>query len=574
MGMAASRVRPRVLTRASRRQLMAPHGPASRRAHARSRRLFLTYRLKRRWGVLWDAATMRMPALAHAPALWDAATLYLPTIARSAPAPDKRDAERQTHERRAEKGRNKEYLKDSGVWNQPTTQLPPARRTSAPTSTPAMPANPLTAAMRPYSLADAPTQLLTSPFGPARVGASAWLVSDTTTLRLPALRRAAQTEARRQLPLARLRRFGWLALRIAFSAGLLAYLVVKTDVRALAQVISHADPLWLALGFGVGLLTVVASAWQWQILLKGERITLGLALLTWLYFLGIAFNQLLPSSIGGDVAKIAYVARLSRRGVSAASATVMTRIVGLGAMLLTAAPVAIVAALAAPGFARVGWWMTLLLTLALAAYLMGVGVLLATPALLNRLGVERAVKLPFARKAIDLARSLVAFRHRLPTLFWGFVASAIFYAASDVNFYCYGQSLHMRSPFWFYWVAIPLTALATLAPISLNGYGIRGASFVAIFVLVGESGAAALSLSSLMEIQMLLFALVGAAVFLVFQRRGLHSAAEERGAMSGSQGSGAAPALPRGAAAASIAAVASATATGAINSDNTRIHQS
>ncbi len=520
--MTVSRARPRGSTRANRRRLLAPHGPASRRGHARSRKLFLTYRLKRRWGVLWDAATMRIPTFANATVLWDAATLYLPALPRST----------QASAARRSKEQNKEHEKASGVWEQPTTRLavtaPPQRASS---STPMLPTNTRPVVDRQGGLWDTPTQLLPT-VGPAFAVSGASLVSDTTTLHLTALRRAAQVEARRQAPLSRVRRIGWLALRIAFSVGLLAYLIVKTDVHALEQVILHADPRWLALGFGVGLFTVVVSAWQWQILLKGERITLGLALLTWLYFLGIAFNQLLPSSIGGDVAKIAYVARLSHRGVNAASATVMTRIVGLGAMLLTATPVAIVAALVVADFARVGWWMTLLLAAALAAYLAGVGVLLATPTLLTRLGVERAVKLPFARKAMDLARSMAAFRHRGGTLWWGFIASVIFYAASDLNFYCYGQALHMRSPFWFYWIAIPLTALATLAPISLNGYGLRGASFVAIFVLVGESGAAALSLSSLMEIQMLVFALVGAAVFLVFQRRGV---AERAAASAGAR---------------------------------------
>ncbi len=514
---------------------------------------------------------MRMPSAAQPPTFWDAATLYLPTITRPGAAQPKHDSRQQDHERASaqqSKARNKDQRKDSGVWNQPTMRMPATRGSVAPNSMPHIPVNTLGQA-QPHSLADAPTQLLATPFGPAvAVGASPF-VSDTTTLRMPALRRAAQTEAKRQAPLARLRRFAWLAIRIVFSVGLLTYLVMKTNVHALAQVIGHADPLWLTLGFGVGLVTVVASAWQWQIMLKGERITLGLAMLTWLYFLGITFNQLLPSSIGGDVVKIAYVARLSRRGVNAASATVMTRIVGLGAMVVTATPVAIAAALIAPGFGHVGWWMTLLLGVALVGYLAGVGVLLAIPTLLNSLGVERTVKLPFARKAIDLARSLAAFRHRRAALFWGFVAGAVFYATSDLNFYCYGQALHMRSPFWFYWIAIPLTSLATLAPISLNGYGVRGASFVALFVLVGESGAAALSLSTLMEIQMLLFALVGAAVFLVFQRRGLQSKADADGEISGALGSGAQPALRTGAAAA-IAGVGATTAPGSHNNTTIR----
>jgi uncharacterized membrane protein YbhN (UPF0104 family) len=299
-------------------------------------------------------------------------------------------------------------------------------------------------------------------------------------------------------------------------------LVARAHVGAFLAVLLHINPWWAALGLGMAVLGMVLSAWQWQILLRNEGINASLALCTGLYFVGMAFGQLLPSSVGGDVAKALYVARLFGRGVGAAGATLMSRVIGLLVLLLTALPVSLLAYRFVPG---VVGSLTAILAVATGVYVVALAVLFLSPTLLARASANRVARFPVGRKLVDLSLSLAQYKKQPRIFASAALVSALFYLASDLNFYCFGQALHLRSPFWFYCIAIPVTSLATLLPISLNGYGIRGASFVLAFGLIGETGAASLALASAMELQMLVFAVVGGLVALVVNRFLLRPAA-------------------------------------------------
>ncbi|HUY79345.1 MAG TPA: lysylphosphatidylglycerol synthase domain-containing protein [Ktedonobacterales bacterium] len=309
----------------------------------------------------------------------------------------------------------------------------------------------------------------------------------------------------------------WLAARIVISVALLAFLISKTHLNVVVATLAHINMTYAMFGLTLGVVTVALSAWQWQVLLRYERIHLSLPLATGLYFLGITFNQVLPTSIGGDLAKATYVARYSGRAVSATGATLMARVVGLGALLLTGLPFAVAGSLLTP---RLGWGVTVILGGVTLAYLAGLATLFAGPWLLRLVGAEQIVRrYAVGRKALEFAETLARYRLAPRTLLSALGISVLFYLVSNCNFYLYGLALGLHTPFWFYWAALPIASLATMLPISLNGYGVRGASFVALFALVGEAGARSLALSTAMEAQMLLFAAVGGLIVLALNRR-------------------------------------------------------
>jgi glycosyltransferase 2 family protein len=344
------------------------------------------------------------------------------------------------------------------------------------------------------------------PFGAARVAQAAAAIQ---TVARAAIRLRGRLSARARQRLS-------LGLRITISLLLLALVLSKAKVHKFVAVLATMDVPLALLGLGIGVVTIVLSALVWQILLRRERIALGLPTVTGVYFLGHTFNQFLPSSIGGDVARAAYVGRFSGRGVGAASATLMSRVIGLLALFLTAIPTALVAALVVPGL---GWTLGVILLAAGAVFGACLYALLYSPALIRRLVGARISRFKIGRKLLDVTDALAEYRQQRATLLAATLVSLVFYLASNLNFYVYGRALHLQAPFWFYWFAIPLTSLATLLPISLNGYGVRGASFALVFAVAHEPAARALSLSSAMELQMALFALVGAGVLVAFNRR-------------------------------------------------------
>src|SRR5690349_7348848 len=289
-----------------------------------------------------------------------------------------------------------------------------------------------------------------------------------------------------------------LGLRVTISLLLLALVLSKAKVHKFIGVLATMDVPLALLGLGIGVVTILLSALVWEVLLRREQIALGLPTVTGVYFLGHTFNQFLPSSIGGDVARAAYVGRFSGRGVGAASATLMSRVIGLMTLFLTAIPTVLIAALVVPGL---GWTLGVILLAAGAVFGACLYALLYSPALIRRLVGARISRFKIGRKLLDVTDALAEYRQQRATLLAATLVSLVFYLASNLNFYVYGRALHLQAPFWFYWFAIPLTSLATLLPISLNGYGVRGASFALVFAVAHEPAARALSLSSAMELQ-------------------------------------------------------------------------
>lgn len=327
----------------------------------------------------------------------------------------------------------------------------------------------------------------------ARAGSAAWA-------RLP------QGVARQRM---------WLALRIFVSFALIVLVLAKAHITQFVAVLTHINPLLWALGFAVGVVSNVISAFQWHLLLRSEGIAIRFRSSVALYMMGHTFSQLLPTSIGGDVGKAVYVAKLYGNGVGAASATLMARVIGVLGLLLTTVPVAVVASILVPGL---GWSLALILVGVGIGYLVCLIVLLRSPDVLTRFVGERFAATSLFGKVMKLAHTISRYRGR-PRTFWAAtLVSVAFYAASNLNFYVYGAAVHLQTPFWFYWIAIPLSSLITLLPISINGYGVRGASFVALFALTGESAASALSLSLLAELQLFLLALVGVGILFHYNR--------------------------------------------------------
>ena len=99
----------------------------------------------------------------------------------------------------------------------------------------------------------------------------------------------------------------WPALRITVSVGLLALLVSKIDFddlvpsgRALAGTVA-----FLVAGIGLMALTIVIGAWRWQLVLEAFDTHVPIRRLIGHNFAGQFVGNILPSTIGGDVLRVA-----------------------------------------------------------------------------------------------------------------------------------------------------------------------------------------------------------------------------------------------------------------------------
>jgi hypothetical protein len=113
----------------------------------------------------------------------------------------------------------------------------------------------------------------------------------------------------------------------------------------------------------------------------------------------------------------------------------------------------------------------------------------------------------------SITTALSRFRDR-PGALAGCFAGAVFVQASIVVFYAaIAYALHVPIPAWDLAVIVPLSFIVQMLPISVNGFGVREATFSYYFARVGLPLEAGLLVSLVGAALIMLFSLSGAAVW-------------------------------------------------------------
>jgi hypothetical protein len=109
---------------------------------------------------------------------------------------------------------------------------------------------------------------------------------------------------------------------------------------------------------------------------------------------------------------------------------------------------------------------------------------------------------------------LSRFRNR-PGALAGCFGGAVFVQASTVAFYlAVAYALHIPIRPWDLAVIVPLSFVIQMAPVSINGFGVREAAFTLYFSRLGLPIESALLVSLVPTALVMLFSLSGAAVYV------------------------------------------------------------
>lgn len=126
-------------------------------------------------------------------------------------------------------------------------------------------------------------------------------------------------------------------LKIAVSLGLLGLAMRGVDLALLRTRFASMSLGWFAAAIGVSLIQTVVSAVRFVDVTEACGVPLALGRATWINLIGTFFNQVLPSSIGGDAMRLWLVARGGAGWTRATYAVLADRIVGLIALALMVA---------------------------------------------------------------------------------------------------------------------------------------------------------------------------------------------------------------------------------------------
>jgi glycosyltransferase 2 family protein len=302
--------------------------------------------------------------------------------------------------------------------------------------------------------------------------------------------------------------------KVGVSAGLLAWLLHRAGLARIGGALAHADGRWLGAAILLGFAATCVQATQWHALLTA----MGLRRTWWrclrLVFVGNAFNSILPSSIGGDVARALLAADGPAERVPAATTVVLQRLCNFPGMMVLMA-LGVVLTLGDPRAAEIRG-------LALAGVLLGLlGLGLCMTPLLGRIAALPVLQR--RRPGRILARllgALDAFRDRRIELLLASVRGTAFWGLSVVNQYAFMHAVGVGISLSYAAIVVTTINALTMLPISVNGYGVREGGFTRFLGPVSGAAAAAqgVAVGFLLAAQSLLWAAIGVVFWLTDRR--------------------------------------------------------
>jgi glycosyltransferase 2 family protein len=298
-------------------------------------------------------------------------------------------------------------------------------------------------------------------------------------------------------------------VKAAVSVALLWVLFSRVDVARLWSVARTASAPWLLGALGLYLLMVLASTWRWGLLLDAQGLRFPFRTLTGSFLVATFFNNFLPSNIGGDVIRIADTARAAGSKTLATTVVLIDRGIGLLGLVL-------MAALGATAGPRAFGPSTNGAGAAMLWAGFGLAAMIATPALLmprwlaRVLQPLRVIHPEWVGERIERLTSALARFREAPASLGGCFIGAVIVQTLLVAFYL-AIAYSMRIPVGFAELAVivPISFVVQMLPVSMNGFGVREATFGFYFGRLG------LPLESA-----LLVSFMGAALIMVFSLSG------------------------------------------------------
>jgi glycosyltransferase 2 family protein len=303
---------------------------------------------------------------------------------------------------------------------------------------------------------------------------------------------------------AHVRRLSFIVLRLLVTVSLLWFLASRFDFEQATEIVSLISLPLLAAAFAALVASVLVGAVRWQVVLAAEGLSPKLSSLTKLLFVGLFFNQVLPTGVGGDAARAWRYHRLGVPLGAAVQSVLIDRISGYVVIVATyvASLPTLLRVLPDPG-AQAG--ILTVLAIALAG-------LLILP-LMDFLPVQ-LMRLPGLAALANLSRSVrrLIFNPGLWTAMLGLSLLAV--GCVVLAWKLAGDSLSVPLSFATWLVIIPLVSLIQLTPVSLAGWGVREAAMVVILAGFGVSATAALAISVLMGLALIVLGLPGGLIWL------------------------------------------------------------
>jgi uncharacterized protein (TIRG00374 family) len=296
-------------------------------------------------------------------------------------------------------------------------------------------------------------------------------------------------------------------LRLLVSAVMLFVLLRRVHLSTLLPEWDRPAVVDLCAAVAVTLVGIVLSAVRWQRVLAALDAPAPLRSLTSHTFAGMFVSNFLPSTIGGDVLRVARLSAANGSRPTSFASVVLERLSGW----LVLPVITLVGLGVNPGLRELGWASHLAELIAVSTLVL-LGVVLvaaASPRVGGRLGHSEG----WRRFIASVHVGLVRFKERpgaaLEVLVAGFVYQLAVVLAANLAAEALGLHVGWTAMMAF----MPAVAIVQVLPITIGGLGVREGAFVIFLHPLGVSTQRAIALGVVIYGVTLLASLAGAPAF-------------------------------------------------------------
>ena len=304
------------------------------------------------------------------------------------------------------------------------------------------------------------------------------------------------------------------SVKLLLSIAVLVYIVRGLDLRQLRTHLLSVDPAMFVLALVLIFFQTFILNGRWELIMRALGVSLDWLAGWRILMISLWFNQVLPSSVGGDAVRMWL---LRQRGVQwpdavkGVAADRFTALIGLIALMVVGLPALILRVSNQAAILAIG-----ALTVAGVA---GTIVLLTLDRLPKRL-IELPAIASFVRFGA-LVRFLLLQSERRGALFG---SALLIHLVTAVACYALARGVGAQLSLLEAGLLIPPVILLTAVPISISGWGVREGAMVASLGLAGVPSEQALSVSLLLGAVSVLIGLAGGVIWLASPERGSYSA--------------------------------------------------
>jgi uncharacterized membrane protein YbhN (UPF0104 family) len=287
-------------------------------------------------------------------------------------------------------------------------------------------------------------------------------------------------------------------IKLIITIAIFYFLFKEIDFVEFSKIIFNSHGGWILIALLMQLTSTYLAAYRWfkisQLLVFKEK----LSFYVQSYFKGTFFNQVLPSSIGGDAVRIIDLTRKKYEKKEAFYGVFVDRVVGLVGLLVLNL------------LATLIFFGTFDTDFSLLIIFITVGGIISFSLLFQLHRLTFLADIKFLNLFVRLANRLNSLYASRMLLIKHISISVVVHLFSVLTMYGLSLALGLDLSFQTLLIAVPPVFLLTIVPISLAGWGVREGAMIGIFMLIGADQTKVLAMSILYGLLLILSAVPGA----------------------------------------------------------------